>query len=144
MTFSRAQYLENTGKNEALPRRLRSYFAQRFQQKAFSRLAKAFAQRAEETGLTQSGLAMMIARDKGQVNRLLSNPTNMTLDTYAELCLALNYEPSIMLEDLSEPARHNFSHPAYTVASPPRAPENTAAGSSWTPVTILNREALNV
>lgn len=113
MTFSQAQFQENIGKNEPLPLRVRSYFKQRFQQKAFARLAKAFAERAEQSGLTKSGFALLIDRDKAQVNRLLAHPTNMTLDTFAELCLALNYEPTIALEDLSEAPRHNFCHSSY-------------------------------
>jgi len=114
MTFSQEQYQESIGRSETIPTRLRAYYKQRFQQKAFSRLAKAFAERAEEFGLTKSGIAVLVGRDKAQINRLFAHPSNMTLDTYSELALALNFEPTIVLEDLSEDARHNYSHPAYT------------------------------
>lgn len=113
MTSSREQYQERIGKNEPIPVRLRAYYKQRFQQKAFARLAKAFADCAEEFGLTKSGVASLVDRDKAQINRLLAHPSNMTFDTYSELALALNFEPTIILEDLSEEARHNYRHPAY-------------------------------
>jgi hypothetical protein len=113
MTFSAAQYQENIGKSEAIPKRTRSYFQQRFQQQVFARLASAFAARAEEFSVTKSGIACLIDKDKAQVNRLLSHPTNLTLDTLSELALALNYEPTVFLEDLSVPANHNLCHPAY-------------------------------
>lgn len=113
MTFSLAQYQENIGRNEPLPTRIRAYYKQRFQQKTFAKLAKAFAERAEEFGVTKSCIAAMIDRDKAQVNRLLAHPSNMTLDTFSELALALNYEPTIILEDLSEETRHNWCHSIY-------------------------------
>lgn len=113
MTFSQEQYRENIGRSEPIPARIRAYFKERFQQKAFARLAKAFSERAEETGVTKSGIAILVGRDKAQINRLLAHPSNMTLDTYAELALALNFEPTILLEDLGEDARHNYEHPAY-------------------------------
>lgn len=114
MTFSQEQYRENIGKNETLPIKTRSYFKQRFQQQAFARLAKAFADRAENFGITKSGLSALLGRDKGQVNRLLAHPTNMTFDTYAELALALNLEPAIVLHDLCEAPRHNYQHESFT------------------------------
>lgn len=113
MTFSREQYQAAIGGNDDIPVRLRSYFKQRFQQKAFARLAKAYAQRADETGLTKSRLASLLGRDKSQINRLLAHPSNMTMDVYSELALALNFEPELSLCDLSEDPRHNFVHQAY-------------------------------
>lgn len=114
MTSSREQYQERIGKSDPIPIRLRAYYKQRFQQKAFAQLAKVFADRAEEFGLTKSGLADLIDRDKAQINRLMAHPSNMTFDTYSELALALNFEPIIRLEDLNEEARHNYSHPAFS------------------------------
>jgi antitoxin component HigA of HigAB toxin-antitoxin module len=113
MTSSQEQYRERIGKNDPIPVRLKAYHKQRFQQKAFARLAKAFAERAEEFGLTKSGVSALIGRDKAQINRLLAHPSNMTFDTYSELALALNFEPTILLEDLNEEARHNYSHEAF-------------------------------
>lgn len=114
MTSSQEQYRESIGRSEPIPVRLRAYYKQRFQQKAFARLAKAFAERAEEFDLTKSGIAVLVDRDKAQINRLFAHPSNMTLDTYSELALALNFEPTLLLEDLNEDPRHNYSHPAYS------------------------------
>ena len=114
MTFSAEQFQENIGKNEPLPMRTRSYFKQRLQQQVFARVAKAFAERAEEFQLTKSGLASLLDKDKAQINRVLAHPTNMTLDTLAEIALALNFEPTFVLEDLAIPANHNYCHEAYT------------------------------
>lgn len=113
MTSSQEQYRERIGRSEPITYRIRAYYKQRFQQKAFARLAKAFSDRAEEFDLTKSGMAVLVGRDKAQINRLLAHPSNMTLDTYSELALALNFEPTILLEDLGEDARHNYSHPAH-------------------------------
>lgn len=113
MTFSAEQYQENIGKNEPLPKRTRAYFQQRFQQQVFARLAKAFSHRAEEFGVSKSCLATLVDKDKAQINRVLAHPTNLTLDTLSELLFALNYEPNLLIEDLSIPATHNYCHPAY-------------------------------
>lgn len=113
MISSQEQYRDIIGRSEPISVRLRAYYKQRFQQKAFARLAKAFAERAEEFGITKSGIANLIDRDKAQINRLFSQPSNMTFDTYSELALALNFEPTITLEDLGEDARHNYSHAAF-------------------------------
>lgn len=118
MSFSQEQYRENIGKSEPLPVKLRAYCKQRFQQQAFAKLAKAFADRADEFGITKSGIAGLLGRDKAQVNRLLAHPSNMTFDTYAELALALNLEPRVILEDLCEDAKHNFQHEAYQWHAP--------------------------
>ncbi len=113
MTFSPEQYQDNIGKNEALPKRTRAYFQQRFQQQVFARLAKAFAERAEALGITKSVVATLAGKDKSQVNRILSHPSNLTLDTLSELALALNFEPVICFEDLSMPVLHNYTHKDY-------------------------------
>ena len=113
MTFSVEQYQENIGKNEPLPKRTRAYFQQRFQQQVFARIAKAFSHRAEEFGVSKSGLATLVDKDKAQINRILAHPTNLTLDTLSEIMFALNYEPTLLTEDLSAPAMHNYCHPAY-------------------------------
>lgn len=130
MTFSAAQYRVNIGKNEAIPKRLRSYYQQRFQQKVFARLAKAYAERAEEFDITKSGVAALVDKDKAQINRLLSHPTNMTVDTLSELALALNFEPSLFLEDLSIAPGHNYSHPAYENPAPKDEPIQPAANQA--------------
>lgn len=113
MTFSAELYQENIGKNEPLPKRARAYFQQRFQQQVFARLAKAFSHRAEEFGISKSCLAALVDKDKAQINRVLAHPTNLTLDTLSEILFALNYEPNVLIEDLSAPAMHNYCHPAY-------------------------------
>jgi antitoxin component HigA of HigAB toxin-antitoxin module len=114
MTFSAEQYQERIGKNETVPKRIRSYYQQRFQQQVFARLALAFAERADEFNLTKSSLAALMGKDKSQINRILSHPTNMTLDTLSEISLALNCEPTVLLDDLDIVPRHNYCHPAYT------------------------------
>lgn len=113
MTFSAEQYRGNIGKNEPLAKRTRTYFQQRFQQQVFARLAVAFAERADEFKITKSAVAALVDKDKGQINRILSHPSNLTLDTLSEIALALNFEPVVSFEDLSIPAMHNYCHPAY-------------------------------
>lgn len=113
MTSSQAEYRERIGKNEALPKRLRSYYQQRFQQQVFARIAKAFAERAETLDIKKSTIAALLDKDPGQVNRLLSHPTNLTLDTLSDIALALNFEPNVVLEDLEIDPRHNYCHPSY-------------------------------
>lgn len=114
MTFSLEQYRENIGKNEPISPRVRGYYKQRFQQKVFAQIAKAFADRARDFGITKSGVASLIGRDKAQINRLLAQPSNLTLDSLSEIALALNFEPTVVLEDLSEDPRHNYVHAAFT------------------------------
>lgn len=146
MTSLAVPYRENIGKNEPISKRTRSYYQQRFQQQVFARIAKAFAERADEFKLTKSAVATLIDKDKGQVNRLLSHPTNLTLDTLSEIALALNYEPTVFLDDLDVPPRHNFCHPAYDeYVAKPVAPKEAQASSATTStvstVRILERSS---
>lgn len=112
MTFSQEPYQHAISRNEPIRVRETSYFAQRLRHHVFGRVVAAFAERAEHLGLTKAKLAQLLDKDAGQINRLLSLPSNMTLETLSNLSLAMGYEPEICLVPLDEPSSTNYVHPS--------------------------------
>jgi transcriptional regulator with XRE-family HTH domain len=116
MTFFQEPYQDSIGKNEPISTRDKSYQSQRFRQQVFGRIAKAFAERASQHGLTKARVAALLGKDKAQLNRTLAFPTNLTIDTISEIALALNFEPRIVFDRLEDDPRHNYSHFCYNLS----------------------------
>ena len=110
MTFSQEPYQANISKNEPIGTRELAYFRQRFKHQVFGRLASKFAERAQSCGLSKSKVSTFLKKDAGQVNRLLSIPSNLTLDTLSDLALALGCEPEIAFLQFDDDPCHNFVH----------------------------------
>lgn len=86
------------------------YFRQSFKNAVFQKLMRAFAEKAQAEGITQSDVATKLGKDRGQISRIFAGPKNWTLDTLSDLALALDMEPEISFGDLRVDPRHNFCH----------------------------------
>lgn len=116
MNFSQVPYQNAISKNEIVPAFEIAYYRQRFRQHVFTNVASKFAERAKSLGITKSKIAALLGKDPAIVNRILSIPSNMTLDTISDFALALGYEPEIQMFEFCDDPRHNFSDP-FTVAA---------------------------
>jgi hypothetical protein len=111
MTFSREPYQTAISRSEKIETRENAYFRQRLKHDVFSRLLGLFVDRAERFGVTKAKLAMLTGKDPAVINRLLSLPSNLTLETISDLSLALGYEPEVIFHALSDVTCHNYAHP---------------------------------
>jgi hypothetical protein len=110
VTFSQEPFQNAILRNNKIDTRETAYFRQRFKHAVFARLIDMFAERAERYGLTKAKMSTLTGKDPAVVNRLLSLPSNLTLDTLSDLALAMGCEPEISLEPVETPTRHNFIH----------------------------------
>jgi hypothetical protein len=101
----------------------------------FAKLIAKFADKAERYGLTKAKLARLTDKDPAQVNRALSLPSNMTIETLSDFALAMGCEPEIYFSEFADAPRHNFTHSWMTKYMQPalvKLPPKLESGSSTT------------
>lgn len=77
-----------------------SYYKQRLKNRVYSHIISFIRERAGAEKITKKEYADRLGKDPGQVSRLLAKPGNWTLETIAELLLAMDAEaepPEIVL-----------------------------------------------
>lgn len=67
-------------------------FSQRFKNYIYEEVIKAVEQSAEECGMTRATIAKNLGYSKPHISRLLSGPSNWTLDTISNLLFAIDAE----------------------------------------------------
>lgn len=77
----------------------REYFYEITSSAVFSSFFCAVKYRRDSSGLTQKDLASRIGKDKTQVSRILSGPSNWTLKTICDLAFALDLDVKFVLLD---------------------------------------------
>jgi transcriptional regulator with XRE-family HTH domain len=95
--------------------------------RAYLALKSAFKKRAKENGVTVKALADALDRDKGQISRVLSARSGITLDTIVLLTSALGFRLAFLPEAVEEMRPHNWSaEPATNLSA---APARSVVGS---------------
>lgn len=112
-----------------------AYYQQRYRNRVYSKLVSWISEHAINNQLTKKDIAEILHKDPAQITRLLSQPSNLTLDTIAELALAFDAEPEppefVFFKDRARP---NYVHPliarifAAPAAPAPAKPSNTGTG----------------
>ena len=69
-----------------------SYYRQRYRNRVFSKLVAWITEQAQQEHVTRKDVAERLKKDPGQISRLLSQPSNLTLDTISDLLLAFDAE----------------------------------------------------
>lgn len=90
-------------------------------------LQTALVDRKAISKLTQQEIADRLGVDRSSVNRNFSGYRNLTLSSLAELCWAMDVEPSLVIEQILEPGKCNFQ-------SPKPAPVHTMSSNSAPPM----------
>ncbi|MGH6872490.1 MAG: helix-turn-helix domain-containing protein [Rhizomicrobium sp.] len=112
-----------------------AYYRQRHQNRVFTKLVAFINEEAQRDKITKKDMAERLGKDPGQLSRLLSHPSNLTLDTISDLLLALDAEsepPEIVR--FRDRRASNYVHPliARVVKSVPTPTPNKAASGSGT------------
>jgi len=84
--------MKSSIKNDPKPLRDIAYYKQRYRNRVFAKLVSFITEQAEKHRLTQKDIAERVGKDPALISRLLSAPSNLTLDTISELLLALDAE----------------------------------------------------
>lgn len=84
-----------------------AYFRERLKGRIFSTIVRGFLdQQKEDPIITKASIARRLQRRPEQINRWLSGPSNMTLDTVSDLILAIyGGEPSVSVDLLKSEAK---------------------------------------
>jgi transcriptional regulator with XRE-family HTH domain len=97
MSTFQTSILHEIQHGKPIPLRTRLLYRRRLQHRIQRLLRKAFHEEQKRTDLTQKEYAERIDKDKSKVNRWLSIPSNLTLETISDLLLGLGVD----LDELS-------------------------------------------
>jgi hypothetical protein len=88
------------------------YYRRRFQNRVFGKLLDFITAEAQRDHITKKEMAERLGKDPGHLSRLLSQPSNLTLDTISDILLALDAEAEppepVRFSDRRPP---NYVHP---------------------------------
>jgi transcriptional regulator with XRE-family HTH domain len=104
--------MNSSTKNEPKPIRDIAYYQQRFRNRVFLKFVSFVTEQACAQHLTQKDIAERARKDPAVISRILSNPSNLTLDTISDVLLALDAEadpPEIVL--FRDRPQANYMHP---------------------------------
>ena len=87
MSTFQTSILHEIQHGKPIPLRTRLLYRRRLQHRIQRLLRKAFHEEQKRTDLTQKEYAERIDKDKSKVNRWLSIPSNLTLETISDLLL---------------------------------------------------------
>jgi hypothetical protein len=92
-----------------IPQSTLAYFQQRSRNRLFNFIIERF-EAAREGGLTKAQLARRIGRTPDQINRWLSSPSNLTVDTASDLLIGIAAEEiSFSATSPLSATQHNYS-----------------------------------
>lgn len=87
------------------------YHRERLRNRIHECVYRALLVRHEQDGVTRADLAARLGKDKAQISRWLSGPSNWTLDTVSDLLLALNVDLELSTCLTEDRAAQNYVHP---------------------------------
>ena len=112
MTSFQMQHLKNITEAEEIPLRYLVHYRGRNRNRVFEAIHKLYIRLADEGKINQKRLAKRLGKNKTQINRWLSEPSNLTLDSISDLLLAMNAEitdfDTILLEERLMEAREAY------------------------------------
>ena len=111
-------------------------FSQRFRNRVYEDVIKAVEKSAEETGVSRSDIARDLGFSKSHISRLLSGPSNWTLDTLSNLLFSVGAELKTEAVFFADQPKENHFH--VLGESPIRSCK------TWTPVRPARATAKSV
>jgi len=101
----------NTSETRPLRDRDIFYFRQRNKNRVFEKIITLFVEEAERRGVNKKQIADLLKKDTGLINRWLSGPNNLTLDTISDILLALGAEMNYQTARFEDHTKENYFHP---------------------------------
>jgi len=99
-------------------------FSQRYKNAVYEEVIKAVEKSAAQCGTTRSGIAENLGYSKAHISRLLSGPSNWTLDTVSNLLFAIDAEMVSQARFFADCPKENHYHevgePAKVALQPTR------------------------
>ena len=92
MTSFQMQHLKNITEAEEIPLRYLVHYRGHNRNRVFEAIHMLYLRLAKEGKINQKKLAKRLGKNKAQINRWLSEPSNLTLDSISDLLLAMNAE----------------------------------------------------
>ena len=108
--------LVNDLTDDTIPPIAIEYFRARIKNEAHDHILRTFDRLQSERGINKVFLARRLGKDPAQIHRLLGAPGNWTLETVADLLMAMGQASIIDSEDAVLRLRHNVCTPEYEKA----------------------------
>ena len=86
------------------------YLSTRALHKAYDAMVAAYEELAESKGVTKAFVARRLGKKPEQITRWFGGPSNMTMETYAQIFAALGREPVFESRNLSQRQKSNVRH----------------------------------
>ncbi len=104
--------LEDTTKTEPKSEREKSYAKARYRNRVHESILKFVVSEMKMRGVNNKLIADRLGKDPGQISKILSKPSNLTIDTICEIGMALDADaqPPVFLRH-SEIPQSQFAHP---------------------------------
>lgn len=90
----------------------REYFRAQTQREAYNLVLERFAELSADHGALRSAIAKRLNKNRAQITRLLSEPSNITLDTLSDLLLAMGSQVKMTQCEIGSEAKGNYIHPS--------------------------------
>lgn len=87
------------------------YHRQRLRNRFFDCVLHALADRLQSQKISRGAIAKRMGKDPAQVSRLLSYPSNLTIDTLSDVLLALGADLTLDHFLVENGPRSNYEHP---------------------------------
>lgn len=96
----------------------REYFRAQTQREAYNLVLERFSELSGDHVALRALIAKRLGKNRAQVTRWLSEPSNMTLDTLSDLLLAMGSEARMRQCPFGSEPKGNYLHPASTNPAP--------------------------
>lgn len=97
--------------DEPIPEREFVYLSERLRNRLFDCILSALAERVRFNNFNKSIVARRMNKNIGQVSKLLSYPSNLTIDTLSRILAALGADLTIGYTLIEHGCQANFEHP---------------------------------
>lgn len=123
----------------------REYFRAQTQREAYNAIIERFAEISADHVAVRSQIASRLGKDRAQITRLLSEPSNITLDTLSDLLLAMGSQVEISQSKIGSDPKGNYMHPNSAYSSNTRnIPAIAVEDFSSKPMGQIKTQSLNL
>ena len=111
MTIFQEPKIQHWPNNEKISDNEIDYICHLFRNRIYGNLISAFAKAHKETGVSRADICKRVNFDRSQITRLLSQPSNLQIDTICKYLLSIGatLDTEVVFERERQPT--NYAHP---------------------------------